>query len=133
MPDSKRNSIELAIEKTLELEGFQYQEVDKADIVVTYHFLNGDKNDYHDYNKEVLFCLHCLKASNWHKEGKALQIKRGSLIIDLIDPKRKRSVWRNIAPLKLDDKDNSQVVNEKIQQEVLTMLQQYPRYSIGNN
>jgi hypothetical protein len=51
----------------------------------------------------------------------------------LIDPKRNRSVWRSIAPLEIDEKDNSQVVNDKIQQTIVRMLQQYPRYSQGNN
>ena len=133
LTDSKRNSIEIAIEKALDHQGFQYQEIDKADMVITYHMLNGKKDDYRDYNKEVLFCHHCLKASNWYNEGDKLKIKLGSLIIDLIDPKRKRSVWRNIAPLKINDKDNSQVVNDKIQQTVMLMLQQYPRHAQDNN
>ena len=133
LTDSRRNSLEIAIEKALEQQGFHYQEIDKADLVITYHVLNGKKNDYHDYNAEVRFCQHCLKASNWHNEGSGLKVKRGSLIIDLIDPIKKRSVWRSIAPLKLKDKDNSRVVNEKIQQEVMLMFQQYPSYSLNNN
>ena len=126
LTDTKRNSIEIAIEKSLEKQGLEYQEVDQADIVITYHLLNGKRNDYHDYNKAVLFCHHCLKANNWHKGDNDLKVAFGSLIIDLIDPQKKRSIWRNIAPLKLKAKENSQVTNEKIQQEVLMMLQQYP-------
>jgi len=133
LTDNRRNSIEIAIEKTLDQQGFQYQDIAKADLVITYHLLNGNKNSYHDYNKEVRFCQNCLRANNWHNEGSPLKIKQGSLIIDLVDPKKKRSVWRGIAPLKLKNKDNSQVVNEKIQQEVKDMFQQYPRYSFSNN
>lgn len=133
LTDSRRNSIEIAIEKILEQQGFQYQEVDKADLVITYHMLNGKKNDYHDYNKEVRFCNLCLKANNWYNKGSGLTVKKGSLIIDLVDPKIKRSVWRSIAPLNIKDKDNSRVVNEKIQQEVMLMFQQYPSYSQNNN
>jgi len=126
LTDSRRNSIEIAIEKTLEQHGLQYKESDKADIVVTYHLLKGKKNDYRDYNKAVLFCHHCLKSNNWHSEGQSLEIKQGSLIIDLVDTKQNRSVWRSVAPLNLKDKDNSQIVNDKIQQEVMMMLQQLP-------
>lgn len=132
LTDSQRNSIEIAIEKAIEQHGFKYTTVEQADIVITYHLLNGKIDAYRDYNKEVLFCQHCLKANNWYNEGSALKVKRGSLIIDLIDPQRKRSVWRNIAPLRLKDKDNSRVVNDKIQQAVTMMLQQYP-YSTLNN
>jgi hypothetical protein len=133
MTDSKRNSIEIAIEKALTQQGFHYQESDKADIVIAYHLLKGKKSDYRDYNKAVLFCHLCLKANNWYNEGNALQMKQGSLIIDLIDPKRKRSVWRSVAPLKLNDKDNSRTLNDKIQQKVQLMFQQYPHDNLGDN
>ena len=127
--DSKRNSIEIAIEKSLDKNGFSYRQSDTADLIVTYHFLQGKKEDYHDYNREVLFCDLCLKASNWYSEGSPLKIEQGSLIIDLIDTKRKRSVWRNIAPLKLKNKDNAQITQNKIQQIIESMFQQYPRFT----
>ncbi len=133
LTDSRRNNIEIAIEKALEQQGFQYQDIDNADIVITYHMLNGKKDDYRDYNQAVLFRHNCLKANNWYNEGSELKLKRGSIIIDLIDPKRNRSVWRSIAPLEIGDKDNSQVVNDKIQQTVVRMFQQYPRHAQGDN
>ena len=127
LTDARRNSIEIAIEKEFDKQGFIYKENDEADIIITYHLLSRNPDDYRDYNKAVLFCHHCLKANNWYKGSKGLQVKAGNLIIDLIDTKKKRSVWRNIAPLNLKDKDNSREVNSKIQENIATMLAQYPK------
>ena len=122
-----RNSIEIAIEKTMEKQAFSYAEIDSADILVTYHLLTGKSRDYSRYNKAVLFCQHCLKANTWHQSDNAVKLSKGSLIIDLVDPKKNRSVWRSAQPLSIKDKDNSREVNQKIQQAVQFMLSQYPQ------
>jgi hypothetical protein len=126
LSDTRRNSIEIAIEKHMEQRGFNYLPPESADIIVTYHSVNK-ASDFKRYNKAVLFCQQCIQASNWHQGSDKLTISKSSLVIDLIDPKRKRSVWRSIQPLKIDDKDNSQEVNEKIYQAVHDMLVQYPK------
>ncbi len=129
--DSQRNGIEIAIEKAMDHQNFQYAPLDEADVVVTYHILSGKPDEYSRYNKAVLFCQHCLKASTWHQSSKAIKLTRGSLVIDLIDPKKKRSVWRNAQELKIKAKDNSREANEKIQQAVKIMLQQYPTRAVN--
>ena len=126
LSDTRRNSIEITIEKHMEQAGFIYLPPKSSDIIITYHLVNKD-SDFKRYNKAVLFCQQCIQASNWLKGSDKLTIFKSSLVIDLVDPKRKRSVWRSIQPLKIDDKDNSQEVNEKIYQAVHNMLVQYPR------
>lgn len=121
-----RNSIEIAIEKNMEQLNFSYVDVKDADLIATYHiFTNG--RDFSIYNKSVLFCEYCLKANAWKETDGELNIKRGGLIIDLVDPDKKRSVWRSTQALKIKTKDNSQEVNEKIQYAVSSMLKQYPK------
>jgi len=121
-----RNSIEIAIEKNMEQLNFEYAEVEEADIIATYHiFTNG--RDFSIYNKSVLFCEYCLKANAWQKPDGDLNIRQGALIIDLIDPKKNRSIWRSTQALKIKTKDNSREVNEKIQLAVYSMLKQYPK------
>ena len=126
LSDSQRNRIELAIEKGMANEKLQYKELDKADIIVTYHLVNK-ASDYKNYNKAVLFCQQCLQANNWRKGSHKLKVTRNSLIIDLIDPQRSRSVWRSIQSLQFKPKDNSQEVNKKIQEAVNEMLIQLPK------
>jgi len=123
---AQRSRIELAIEKNLNEQAFNYSEVNKADIIVTYHLVKNRQEDYQAYNKSVLFCSHCLKANTWKKNSNDWQVYPGGLIIDLVDPKRNRSVWRSIYPLKFTVKDNSQKQNEIIMEAVNIMLSQYP-------
>jgi len=125
LPHSQRSSIEIAIEKRLDAHAFNYTELDKADLVVTYYLVKNQKKDYQNYNKVVRFCSYCLKASTWQQDGD-WQVYPGGLIIDLVDPKKNRSVWRSIYPLKFKAKDNSRVLNEKLTEAVDIMLSQYP-------
>lgn len=123
---AQRSGVELAIEKSLNAQGFMYSELKNADLIVTYHLVNNQAKDYLHYNKSVLFCSHCLKANTWQQDNNDWYIYPGGLIIDLVDPKRKRSVWRSIYPLSFNIKDNSKVLNEKVMKVVDIMLRQYP-------
>lgn len=123
---SQRNRIEIAIEKSLNAQGFVYSDIDSTDIIVTYHFVKRDAKDYQNYNKVVLFCPHCLKANTWQQDNNDWSAYPGGLIIDLVDPKKHRSVWRSIYPLDYDVKDNSKELNDKIKAAVDIMLTQYP-------
>ena len=124
---SQRARIEMAIEKSLNAQNFHYSELDQADIIVTYHLVKNQPKDYLNYNKAVLFCSHCLRANAWKQDNSDWLVYQGGLIIDLVDPKRKRSVWRSIYPLKYDVKDNSRELNEKVIAAVDIMLTQYPK------
>lgn len=124
---AQRNRIEIAIEKSLNAQAFVYSDLNDADIIVTYYLVKGNRQDYQNYNKVVLFCPHCLKANTWQQDNNEWAIYPGGLIIDLVDPKRHRSVWRSIYPLDFEAKDNSTTQNEKTMEAVNTMLTQYPR------
>ncbi|MGL1957014.1 MAG: DUF4136 domain-containing protein [Colwellia sp.] len=129
--DVRRNGIELAIDKTMASQGFEYSEFAHADIILSYHIMDLDprsySRSYSRYNKSVLFCESCLKASAWIIEDLYSNLAPGSLIVDLLNPKNKRSVWRSVFPLDINDKDNSQEAYKKIQQAISIMLAKYPQ------
>ena len=124
--DVTRNGIEIAIEKSMEKKGFSYTELDQADVIVSYHLINQTQADISQYNKNVLYCSYCLRASNWQSEQKNWKLAPGNLIIDLVDPKTNRSVWRSVFPLDIDVEDNSRKVNGKIKSAISAMLALYP-------
>lgn len=126
-----RNGLEIAIEQAMDEKGFLYSTIVEADIIVSYYIVSNKKSDYSLYNKAVRYCDQCLIANNWKKDQKNWQLKAGSLLIDLIDTKTKRSVWRSVYPLNIDVKDNSREVNKKIQIAVKTMLLLYPTQANG--
>ncbi|OUR63562.1 hypothetical protein A9Q74_00310 [Colwellia sp. 39_35_sub15_T18] len=128
--DSRRNAIEIAIERMMAKKNFSYTAPEQADVIVTYYLLNGSRSDYSNYNEVVHFCQYCLRATTWKTSNRYATATHGSLILDLVDPKKQRSVWRSVYPLNIKDKDNSAKSNEKIQQAVASMLAQYPTSNI---
>lgn len=125
--DTTRNSIELAIERVLDNNGFIYRLTNDADIIVTYHMVNENNNELLNYNKGVAYCSFCLRGGEGQKDKKQWQVRPGSLIIDVIDPEKNRSVWRSVYYLKINDKkDNSAEKQIKIYQAIDAMIKKYP-------
>lgn len=122
-----RNAIEIAIERAMGAQKFNYAEPEQADVIVTYYLVNGKPSEYINYNDVVRFCVNCLRASVWQTSNQYSNLSRGNLILDLIDAKNKRSVWRSASPLDIKSKDNSAEFNEKIQEAVNSMLAMYPQ------
>jgi hypothetical protein len=128
--DSTRNSIELAIEQVLDNNGFTYELEDKADIILTYHVVSDNTKELVRYNAGVAYCSSCLRGGEAKKDKNLWKIIPGSLIIDVINPDRKRSVWRSVYYLKLDaEKDNSKEAQLKIYQAIDAMMDKYPNSS----
>jgi len=125
--DITRNSIEIAIDKAMLDQDLTYNPPGNADIMVSFHIIKNNSLENSEYNKAVLFCDYCLRANSWYTEGKELRVELGSLVLDLINPKNKRSVWRSVYPLDIEEKDNSRKENEKILQAVKRMLLNYPK------
>ena len=50
----------------------------------------------------------------------------GSLIIDFVDTKDNRSVWRSVYPLRIKEKDSSFEIQEKIVSAISSMMSKLP-------
>jgi len=125
--DVTRNRIELAIEQVLDKNGFNYRFENEADIIVTYHLVNQNSKELKSYNKGVGYCSYCLRGGEVQKGKEQWHILPGSLIIDVIAPEKKRSVWRSVYDLKIDaEKDNSKEIQLKIYQAIDAMIKKYP-------
>ncbi|PCI59142.1 MAG: hypothetical protein COB35_12000 [Gammaproteobacteria bacterium] len=86
-----------------------------------------DVNELKHYNRGVRYCAECLKLSNMDNKSITINTAPGALIIDLIDPKSKRSVWRSSYPVIVKEKENSQEIQQRIQRAVVEMIKQYPK------
>ena len=125
--DTIRNTIELAIEQGFDENGFRYKTAENADIIIAYHLLNHNVVELRKYNQQVKYCGYCLNAGNNSRAEVEKKILPGSLILDIIDPKSQRSVWRSVHPLGFKERDNSQEIQDKISNAINTMLLDYPR------
>lgn len=129
--DTRRNAIEIAIERSMSKQNFNYIEPEKADLIIAYHLLNGNRSEYSKYNEIVRFCTNCLRSSTWNIENKYSSIEQGSLVIDVVDTKQNRSVWRSIHPLKLKVQDNSAESNLRINSAIQSMLAKLPSHQVN--
>lgn len=127
--DNRRNAIEIAIERSMAKNKFSYESPEKADVIVTYYVSNGKRKDYSKYNEVVHFCTHCLRSATWKTDKQYPTISQGDLIVDLVDPKLNRSVWRSVYPLDINVEENSADTNDRIKQAISAMLAEYPRIS----
>jgi len=125
--DTTRNSIELAIEKILDQRGLQYKKPKDAHVVISYHLITNNFKELKDYNKGVKYCKLCLKWSDNKRKDQKWLLLPGSLILDVVDPKYNRSIWRSVLPLKIEEKDNSSDKQIKIRTALDLMLKQFPR------
>lgn len=126
LSDSTRNTIEFSIERALESSGFIYKNYQEADIIVTYYMIEANILDLQNYNQEVQFCGYCLRVDKTQRKKLTKSYRPGSLVLDVINAKNQSSVWRSVYPLALKEKDNSQEVEEKINNAIHIMMQGYP-------
>jgi len=124
--DITRNSIEIAIEQTLDKKGYQYMQVEDADVVVTYHLINRNNQELREYNKGIRYCSWCLKGGSEEINSRHWQMNSGSLIVDFVDTKDNRSVWRSVYPLSIKEKDSSFEIQEKIVSAISSMMSKLP-------
>ncbi|WP_448551026.1 DUF4136 domain-containing protein [Thalassotalea montiporae] len=123
--DSLRNGIELAIEQAMDSQGFAFKDSSEADVILTYYVVRRSARSFKTYNRGVNYCSYCLTNSKTGTRAERLDIKAGSLVIDVIQPKHRRSIWRTNYPLGLNEKDTSIEVNAKISFAVAAMLKQF--------
>lgn len=137
--DALRNTIELAIEREFDRQGFVFKTPDEADVMVAYQLSGLQVNKGQKRTADIHICPEGQVCDNGRK-NKAKKSNRqrkqqsnfrqsqnlGSLVINLINPQNKQSVWKTSYPLDVDDKDNSRDVQEKIEAAMVEIMKQYP-------
>lgn len=125
--DSTRNSIEIAIEKALDKQGYIYKNPEEADVIVGYHIVNKPV-DLKRYNAGVRYNKYRLQAGAIDSANKAkhLNTVAGSIILDLVDTRKKQSIWRGVGAMAIDEDDNPREVQQKIHAAIALLLMELP-------
>lgn len=123
MSDFQRNRIELAVENQMEQQQFSYSQFEQADVIISYFLVGSSLRDLQKYNKGVKACLACSQ-----NEQAALnkKIRTSMLILDVLDSKRKRSVFRGYAKVDLDPENTSEENQQETTQAVQLILSKFP-------
>jgi hypothetical protein len=117
----RRNRIEMAIEDAMDAKGFSLEGEQAADIWVSYHLV-ASARQLESYNKQLRACYRCKRLSYDSNQ----RHRPGTLIIDLVDPKTRMSVWRSSSKKVMEAKQSSTEKQEFIYAAVQQMLAQFP-------
>ncbi len=87
-----------AISSTLQRKALTATNADDADIIVKYLITSKDKTKIRSFNSGFNDCWRCrgFYGYHGHNDVDVKQYVEGTLIIDLVDPKQKKSVWRSV-------------------------------------
>ena len=113
LSDMERDRIDLALENALKKKGYGWDEDGaEADLLVSWHLVTQDKTDvrtyetpsmgvgygrYGGYNRYSMYsCWGCSQT-----EVSVKNYTEGTFIVDMIDPKLKKSVWRSVIQSRL--------------------------------
>lgn len=123
MSDFQRNRIELAIENQMEVQNFEYKELEKADVVVSYFLVGRSLTELKKYNRRVRACLGC---SNKEQDALNKDIRTSMIILDVLDNTKKRSIFRGYSKVKIDQETTSDENQQEMVEAITGILSQFP-------
>ena len=117
--------ITAAIESELEKKGY-VKAINDADLVFVYHYNAKDKVDIRtDYQMVGYGGFGYGGAMIAHTS--AYNYTEGTIIIDALNPKTKKIVWRSVGTLELQEKETPQEKREYVNKIIKEMLEKYPQ------
>lgn len=146
-----RNSIELAIEKAFNKQGFDYKDPNDADIMVAYVLTGIEVIKPFNSTGSLHICAGCgtsnkkgqqrkksrkSQSSNSNARQQRTKDQRlmkadeerniGALMIDILDAKTLRSLWKSEYSLDAENEDSSKEVQDKLTLALSEMMKLYP-------
>jgi len=113
-----------AVEKTLSNRGFARQVSETPDFRIGYHVALRDKlsvgfvNDYYGYDHRGF--------SGNSSYSFATEYEEGTLILDIVDAKTNRLIWRGSASAEVSPSDSAKTREKRINEAVQRILSNYP-------
>lgn len=124
--DRLRNSLQFELGK------FYLQDIHQPDFWVQYHVVVEDKvsvrqyDDYYGYQHSY---------SRWHgaypyraptTRTEVNEYQQGTVVVDMIDAKTNKAIWRGVVTGKVKERDNPQDSEQAIRELVEKMLEDFP-------
>lgn len=123
----------------LELQGFVQQKQD-PDFLVNYNITSEKKTDIRTYDNYGGYgpswgwgfgYAHRGMAISTYSETRVDEYQQGTLIIDIIDPKTNRLIWRGVGSKRLPETSDVDVMDKLIHEIVSNILQKFPPLTQG--
>ena len=114
-----------AIESNLDLKGMASNPADTADVLVRFQLVTQDRTKLTTYNTGIYNCWRCRGVYSYPYPVQQVEIKNyteGTLIIDMVDPQSKKSVWRSVVSKAVKKSISVEEKQAKVQELVNAML-----------
>jgi hypothetical protein len=123
--DMTRNRIELAIEANMEAKGFKSVDLKQADVSIAYYVITQEQKQITQTQGPGYYrCRYC--APTWATNVQVREYTEGTLIIDMIDNKTKKAVWRGSTAGRINPKADMEQRKEQINKAVEFVLSGFP-------
>jgi hypothetical protein len=99
-----------ALQAEMQKRGIPAVSADKADIILTFHIVTQDRTKVTSYNNGYAYRPYGY-GGGYYGAGNQIDVRQytqGTLLVDLIDPKDKRIVWRGQASAIVKDRSNEE-------------------------
>lgn len=116
-----------AVDEQLAGMGFTLADEAAATVLVTYHIGEEEKLDINTFHSSFGYypCWHCW-GPGFDNDIWVTQYTQGKLIIDMVDAKTKRLVWRGVASRRVPSLDTPQQRDKYIQESVAAIFKKFP-------
>jgi len=112
------------VDRHLAAKGFEQQKVATPDLVVHYHASVRDEIDLSNIDRDISRCD--------TEDCQPFVYQAGTIVLDLVDARTNKLVWRGWASDNLDGViDNQDWLEQKIDQAVLKIMERLPKSPLG--
>jgi hypothetical protein len=117
-----QDQIQGAVERHLAGRGFRRAAPGNPDLLIHYHASIDERIDVNRTEREYGYC------QGPDCEAWVIEYEAGTLVLDIIDARTKRLIWRGWAQDSVEDVlDNPEKMRQKIEEAVSRMLARFPR------
>jgi hypothetical protein len=113
--------LEGAVEKQLAAKGIEHAATGTPDLLIHYHASSDTRIDVNRTEREYGYCQGA-DCDSW-----VVQYEAGTLVLDIIDARTNRLIWRGWAQDSVDALADRNQMSEKIGEAVGRMMARFPR------
>ena len=123
--DMQISRVNAALAAELERKGFvMVEDNSQADMFLTWHLVTEERMDVRTYNSMSYY--NCWRCGPVVSDVSVRQYTMGTLIVDMIDPMRNKSVWRSIVDSRLRSQPTPEQTAELNREAARALLADFP-------
>ena len=96
----------------------------QADVYLTWHLVTQEKTDVRSYNSASYYS--CWRCGPSVSDVSVRQYTEGTLIVDLVDPRRNQSVWRSTIQSRLKSQPDPEGAEARLQEAAQAIFAEFP-------